>query len=350
MRDEQALLTAARGGDSRAFSELTEVHRAELTAHSYQMLGSFHDAEDAVQDALLRAWRALANFEGRSSVRSWLHAIVTNTALDIARRRARRELSAGHGPASRTGETPGIPLDEATWLEPFPDPGQVVSSPEARYELRESLELAFVVALQHLPPLQRAVLILREVAGFSAQEVANQLSTSVPAVNSALQRARAAVQDRLPSRSQQAALRSLGDERVRALAQRYADAIEHGDIDMLLGMLTADATWSMPPFPTWYLGHDSITRFLRDDVFRVKWRHLATRANGQLAVGCYIFDQDAGAYLASVLDVLTLSGDQIADVTGFHIDGQMKRMGYEPKLASFDYFSRFGLPAEIAGP
>jgi len=346
--DEQALIEAARRGDERAFSDLTEVHRTELTAYCYQMLGSFHDAEDAVQDALLRAWRRLGTFEGRSSMRSWLYAIVTNTALDIARRRARRELSADYGPAAGPGVGPEAPVDEPIWLEPFPDPGQTTVSPEARYELRESLELAFVVALQHLPPLQRAVLILREVAGFSAQEAAEQLGTSVPAINSALQRARAAAQDRLPAQSQQVTLRSLGDTRVKTLAERYADAIERGDTDTLISMLTIDATWSMPPAPTWYLGHAAIAEFMRDYVFHVDWRHQATEANGQLAVGCYIFDPERGTYVASVLDVLTLRGDKIAGVDGFHLAAFMRRSGYDLKLAGFDYFARFGLPDEIA--
>jgi len=346
MTDEQALIEAARRGDERAFSDLTEVHRTELTAYCYQMLGSFHDAEDAVQDALLRAWRGLGTFQGRSSIRSWLFAIVTNAALDIARRRARRELSADHGPAAGPGVGPAAPLDEPTWLEPFPDPGQQAHSPEARYELRESLELAFVVALQHLPPLQRAVLILRDVAGFSAQEAADQ----VPAVNSALQRARAAAQDRLPAQSQRVTLRSLGDARVKTLAERYADAIERGDTATLVSMLTSDATWSMPPMPTWYLGHAAIAEFLRDYVFPQDWRHLTTSANGQLAVGCYIFDPARGSYLAWVLDVLTLRGHKIAAVDGFQVAGPLKRAGYGLKFASFDYFARFGLPEELPGP
>lgn len=344
---DRDLLEAARGGDEQAFGDLVAAHRAELIAHCYRMLGSYHDAEDAVQDALLRAWRALPAFEGRSSVRSWLHAIVTNTAIDIARRRARRELV--HSPAVAPGAGPGALIDEPTWLEPFPDQmlGEIGQSPEARYEIRESLELAFVVALQHLPPMQRAVLILREVAGFSAQELADQLGTSVPAVNSALQRARAAVQGRLPARSQQATLRSLGDQRVRALAERYADAIENGDTDGLMSMLTGDATWSMPPDSTWYAGRPAIAGFMRNYVFPEDWRHLATRANGQLAVGCYIFDPERGSYAASVLDVLTLDGDKISAVVGFLTADILRRSGHEVRFGSSDFFARFGLPEEL---
>ena len=344
---EAERLDAARGGDQQAFGALVEAHRAELIAHCYRMLGSYHDAEDAVQDALLRAWRALPGFEGRSSVRSWLYAIVTNTAIDIARQRARRDLV--HTQAVKPGGPPGALLDDPIWLEPFP--GQTLDgvepTPEARYEQRESVELAFVVALQHLPPMQRAVLILREVAGFSASELADQLSTSVPAVNSALQRARAAVQDRLPARSQQATLRSLGDQRVKLLAERYADAIENGDTAGLVSMLTNDATWSMPPDSTWYAGLPAVADFLRNSVFPEDWRHLTTRANGQLAVGCYIFDQERGSYAASVLDVLTLDGGQISAVVGFQTADLLRRSGHDVKFGSSDFFARFGLPEEL---
>ncbi|HET7014802.1 MAG TPA: sigma-70 family RNA polymerase sigma factor [Streptosporangiaceae bacterium] len=348
--DERTLLQLARQGDESAFGDLTEVHRGALTAHCYQMLGSFADAEDAVQDALLRAWRALGNFEGRSSVRSWLYSIVTNTALDVARSRRRRELSAGHGSPARPGAGPAEAVNEPIWLEPFPDrtlTSEVEQSPEARYELRESLELAFVVALQQLPPLQRAVLILREVVGFSAAETASQLATSVPAVNSALQRARATISGLLPAQSQQTCLRSLGDEKVKSLAQRYADAIERGDTKVLVNMLTAEATWSMPPSPTWYHGHDRITEFLTTYVFGVDWRHAATSANGQLAVGCYIYDQDQGYYLGSVVDVLTLEGDRIAAVTGFQVAELLRKSGADGAVLGTEIFPQLGLPFEL---
>jgi RNA polymerase sigma-70 factor (ECF subfamily) len=348
--NENALLELARNGDESAFGDLIEAHRAELIAHCYRMLGSFHDAEDAVQDALVRAWRALASFEGRSSVRSWLYAIVTNTALDIAGRRSRRELAVTFAPAAPPGTAPGEPVREAAWLEPFPDRAVGADpdlSPEARYEQRESLELAFVVALQHLPAMQRAALILRDVMGFSAQEVAVQLRTSVPAVTSALQRARASAESRLPARSQQVMLRSLGDVRVRALAGRYADAIERGDTDVLVSMLTEDATWAMPPIPTWYGGLAAISEFHRDYVFGEDWRHVTTSANGQLAVGCYIFDPGKGCYVAAVIDVLTLEGDRIASVDGFQTAVQLRRMGFEGNHLTPDVVARFGLPAEL---
>ena len=345
---ERALVELACKGDESAFADLVEVHRSELTAHSYRMLGSFQDAEDAVQDAYLRAWRAMQGFAGRSSVRSWLYAIVTNTALDIAKRRDRRELSAAHAPASVRGTVPGDMLSGPVWIEPFPDQAltDIEPSPEARYEQRESLELAFVVALQHLPPLQRAALILREVAGFSAKEIAGLLSTSEPAVNSALQRARAA-QSRLPARSQQMTLRSLGDDRVRALAGSYADAIEAGRTDVLVKMLTADAVWAMPPLRTWYHRGAAVTAFLQDYVFPERWRHVTTGANGQIAVGCYTFDPELGRFVPSVIDVLTLDGDRIARVDGFLTTEMLRRLGYEGRVIGTDQFPRFGMPADV---
>src|SRR6516162_8634680 len=307
--DEAALLKLAAGGDERAFSELVEAHRAELRAHCYRMLGSVHDAEDALQDALLRAWRGLSGFEGRSSVRSWLYSIATNAALDITRHRSRRELPVDFGPAAARGAELDAPVMDPVWLEPYPDrwlTADADPSPEARYERRESVELAFMTVLQQLPPLQRAVLILREVVGFSAAETSSQLGTSVPSVNSALQRARAAAAGGLPARSQQATLRALGDERTREIVQRYADAIERGDADTLVSMLTQDATWSMPPVPTWFSGVQSVREWLIRDPLTVRWRHRPARANGQLAVGCYIYDAGRDRYTPHVIDVLTL--------------------------------------------
>jgi RNA polymerase sigma-70 factor, ECF subfamily len=334
----------ARGGDEAAFGELVEAHRAGLHAHCYRMLGSVHDAEDALQDALLRAWKGLPGFEGRSSVRTWLYTIVTNAALDVARRRPAGEFPAGFSPAA--GPEPGEP----DWLEPYPDhafANRLMASPEARYEQRESLELAFIVALQHLPPLQRAVLILRDVVGFSARETADVLATSVPAVTSALQRARAAAESRLPARSQQAVLRSLGDERVRALAGRYADAMQRGDADLLVSMLAADVAYSMPP-ATCLRSHEVIREFVREDVAALTWQHRVTRASGQLAIGCYILDRDLGTYVASVIDVLTLDGEQITAIHAFLTPERLRRDGCDGYPSNVE-FARFALPAELPG-
>jgi RNA polymerase sigma-70 factor, ECF subfamily len=347
--DEQTLLGLARGGDESAFGDLVEAYRPELHVHCYRMLGSVHDAEDALQEALLRAWKGLPGFEGRGSVRSWMYTIATNAALDVARRRSRGEFPAGFSPGETAGEaaTP----DGSDWLEPYPDHAlgdQLVTSPAARYEQRESLELAFVVALQHLPPLQRVVLILRDVVGLSARESADALATSVPAVTSALQRARAAAESRLPARSQQVALRSLGDERVRILAGRYADAMQRGDADLLVSMLASDVTYSMPPPPTCLHGHAAVREFIREDVAPQSWQHRATRANGQLAIGCYILDPGCGRYLATAIDVLTLDGDRITAIDAFLTVEQLRQYGYDGRFTTAD-FTRFGLPAELPG-
>jgi RNA polymerase sigma-70 factor (ECF subfamily) len=317
-----------------AYEELVEPHRAELHAHCYRMLGSVHDAEDALQDALMRAWRALPRFEGRSSPRTWLYRIATNSSLRLIERRPKRVLPIDYGPASAGDEHWGEPLVESVWIEPYPDEqlADGHAAPDARYEQRESVELAFVAALQHLPARQRAALILREVLGFSAQEVAEALDTTVQSVNSALQRARKTVDDRLPKRSQQVTLRALGDERVRELVETYADALERGDLDAVLALLTEDAAWSMPPMPHWYRGHAAIAGFMRQGPITVDWRHLPTRANGQVAVGCYAWKDETRTYRAEVLDVLTLRDGAIAEVTAF---------------IGEDVVPRFGLPVEL---
>jgi RNA polymerase sigma-70 factor (ECF subfamily) len=334
---DRDLLEAARAGDEGAYRHLVERHRKDLHAHCYRMLGSLHDAEDALQDALLRAWQGLARFEGRSSLRTWLYTIATNTCLNAIARRPARALPIDYGPAADPHDPAADALGEATWIEPYPDGqlglGSGLSAPEARYERRESVELAFVAALQHLAPRPRAVLILREVLGLSAREVAEALDTTVASVNSALQRARKTVEERMPPLSQQATLSALGDERMRAVVQDYTDALERGDIDAVIAMLTEDATWSMPPAPQWYQGLDAITGFLERGPMRLQWRHRATRANGQLAVGCYLWDEERGSYVAHVIDVLTLRGDRIAAVTAF----------LDPSI-----FAGFGLPDAVA--
>jgi RNA polymerase sigma-70 factor, ECF subfamily len=316
-------LTAERVSGANPPADLTaslEAFRTELTGYCYRMLGSAFEAEDAVQESFVRAWRAFDSFEGRSSLRSWLYRIATNVCLSMlgaSQRRARpMDLT-----EAQTADTPlPTPLPEATWIEPMPD-GRVVpdGDPEDVALARESVRLAFVAALQHLPPNQRATLILREVLGFSAEEVADALETSVAAVNSALQRARKTIDERLPDRSQQATLRALGDERLRAIVDGYMAAMERGDVDAVVAMLAADATWSMPPQPEWYRGHAAIVDFLRRAPLSGahRWRHVPARANGQAAVGCYVWDADRRLYAPWVLDVLTLDGDRIAAVTAF---------------------------------
>src|ERR671922_1537629 len=311
---------AAQRADEDAYARLLAPYRSELHAHCYRMLGSVHDAEDALQDASLRAWRGLARFEGRSSLRSWLYTIATNTCLNLIARRPKRVLPIDYGPATDPHDGPGDPVVESVWVEPYADEQLGLedgyAAPEARYEQRESVELAFVAALQHLAPNQRAALILREVLGFSAQEVADTLGTTVASVNSALQRARATIDEKLPDRSQQATLRALGDEQVSALVERYMDALERGDVDAVVALLAEDATWSMPPCPAWYRG-EALRAFLTEYPGRERWRHVPTRANGQVAVGCYMWDEARDGFYIAVLDVLTLRGDKVAAVTAF---------------------------------
>jgi RNA polymerase sigma-70 factor (ECF subfamily) len=326
---------AARSGDKVAFADLVEPHRVGLHAHCYRMLASLEDAEDALQEALLRAWLGLAQFEGRGSIRSWLYTIASRTALDLASRRPKRVLPLDSLPTAGV-ERRGVPSAETTWVGPYPADqlglGDGMASPEARYELRESVELAFIAATQHLAPRQRAVLLIRDVLGFSAQEAAEALGMTVAAANSALERGRAAVALRCPEPSQQSTLRSVGDARVRELVTRYSDALERADMEGMLALLVEDASWAMPPEPQWYRGRQAIAGFLADGPFRVQWRHLETRANGQIAVGCYLWNASREVYSAAVIDVLTLRGAQIAAITAF-LDGTI--------------FPRFGLPVEV---
>jgi RNA polymerase sigma-70 factor (ECF subfamily) len=347
---ERELLEAARRGNDDAFRRLVEPHRKELHAHCYRMLGSVHDADDALQDALLRAWRGLAKFEGRSSIRSWLYTITTNSCLDLISRRPKRVLPIDHGPAADPGDDLGEPLIESVWVEPYPadmlgvEEEEGPYSPEARYELRESVELAFIVALQHLPGTQRAVLILRDVLGFSAREAAETLETTVASVNGALRRARKAAAERLPGQSQQVALRALGDDGLRRLVERYIDAWEQGDVDAILAMLAEEATFTMPPLPTWYRGHDAIALFLTRFALRDQWRLVPARANGQLAFGCYAWDAEAGSHTALSLDVLTLEGTRASEVTSFVTP---YTRGPARERFAAQVFERFGLPDRL---
>jgi RNA polymerase sigma-70 factor (ECF subfamily) len=320
---EPAMLAAARAGDETGFARLVAPYRGELQAHCYRMSGSLYDAEDALQETLLRAWRAIGRFEGRSSLRSWLYTIATNACLSQIARRPKRVLPIDYRAATDPHVPPGEPLVESVWLEPYPDDQLGLedgyASPEARYEQREGVELAFIAALQHLGANQRAVLILREVLGFSAKETAGMLEITVASVNSALQRARAAVDERVPEQSQQATQRSLGDDTVRELVDRYVDAWERCDIDAFAAMLTEDATFTMPPLATWYQGREGIKTWasLLPMSGDWRWRTVFSRANGQPALAFYSWDQDQEAYLPFALNVLTFRGSQISSVTAF---------------------------------
>ena len=326
---DEATLVRARAGDADAFRELTEPHRRELQLHCYRILGSMQDAEDLVQETLLAAWRGLEAFEGRASVRAWLYRIATNRSLDALRARARRpqEVPAMGEPPEPTRRSQPI------WLEPYPDvllddipdgsPG-----PEARYEARESTELAFIAALQGLPPRQRAALVLRDVLGFRTAEVAEMLDTGEASVKGALQRARATLQARLPVADRDRAPRPNSAEE-RRLVGRFADAVQSGEVDEIVALLTDHALLTMPPQPLEYQGHEAIAAFLR---YRAELRGAAlrlvpTRANTQPAFGCYLRDPHAAVARPYGMLALTLQGDAIAAITWFADTGVFRHFG-----------------------
>ena len=335
------LLDAARGGDADAFGQLVKPHRRELHVHCYRMLGSLHEADDALQEVLLRAWRALPRFEGAHWLRAWLYKIATNVCLNAAGARARRALPFDHGPPVAPGGDHGEPLAEAAWIEPYPDellgPGTGTTAPDARYEQREAVELAFVAALQHLPARQRAVLILRDVLGFSAREVAQLLDATVASVNSAMQRARRTLDERVPDESQQRVLHRLGEDRVRDLVSGFADALERGDVDRIVDMLVEDATFAMPPYAEWYRGRGDVARsWLMPGGPPPRLRAVPTRACGQLALGVYRLDPETASYVPIALDVFTVRGGHIAGVTAFRMPGLFRPFGLPDRLPASD--------------
>ena len=314
------LISRARAGDGEAFRELTEPHRRELQVHCYRMLGSFYDAEDALQDTLLDAWQGLAGFEGRASIRTWLYRIATNRCLKALRSARRRPAKEWDVPGVQPPEP--TRLGEIVWLEPFPDAfleggTGVPPGPEARYEQTESISLAFVTALQLLPPRQLAVLVLRDVLGFHANEVAEMLDSTTESVNSALKRARASLQRRQPASADCEPPPIAGSPAEEALAAKFARAYESADLDALVALLTDDVFMSMPPMPLDYEGRNVVARFcaLLFGAGR-KYDLVPTRANGQPAFGLYIH-APGGIRHATGLIVLTLAGNRICAMTRF---------------------------------
>jgi RNA polymerase sigma-70 factor (TIGR02960 family) len=306
-------------GSSDEFRELTEPHRRELQLHCYRMLGSMQDAEVLVQETLLAAWRGLDAFEGRASVRSWLYQIATNRCLNALRARSRRPKEV---PTMSDALEP-TRLIEPIWIEPYPDTlleglADAAPGPGARYETKESVELAFIVALQALPARQRAVLVLRDVLGFRTAEAAEMLDTGELSVKGALQRARAALRARLPDREHERAPR-LDSVRERQLVGRFADAVENGNVDELVALLTDDARLTMPPLPLEYQGRHPIGAFLRhrEEVRARPLRVVPTRANTQPAFGCYLPDTQTGIAHAHAIFVLTVEGDRVSAITWF---------------------------------
>ncbi len=343
---ESARLVAARRGDQEEFSGLIEPYRRELQVHCYRILGSLHEAEDLVQETLLRAWRRLDTYQGRASFRAWLYRIATNACLDaLDRRQARRALPDSGLPASDPHRPIAPPNAEPLWLEPLPDEWLAASSanPEARYTRTESVSLAFMAALQALPPRQRAILILRDVLDWPAREVADLLGLTLSAVNSALHRARVTLAGHYRGRPPDDLAPSTADERTRALLDRYVKAWETADVAGLVALLKEDAAFSMPPSPSWYRGRESIGIFAAQTVFANqgmfpgaaagRWRLVPTQANGQPAFAIYQ-RTDEGSYQAFGVHVLALAGIQIAAITSF-IDPSLPALfGLPPALTS----------------
>ena len=334
---EQALLQRARTGDEQAFRVLTDPHRRELQVHCYRMLGSLTDAEDMLQETLLAAWRGLPGYEQRASLRSWLYRIATNQCLN-ALRKAGRRMPAEPAPPFRPPDP--TRRDAVTWLQPYPDSllegvPDTAPGPEARYQATEAVELAFVAGLQRMPPRQAAILVLRDVLGFAAEEVATMLDTSPTAVKGVLQRARAALEtDR--AYADRAPRPTAAEE--RDVARRFAEALVAADVDGVIALLTDDAWLSMPPAPHEYHGADAIRSFLRAsfDYRGTRRLHLVpARANTQPAFGSYVTDPGRGVATPAGLYVLTVAGRQICAATRFHLD---------------EIYPRFGLPETLSEP
>jgi RNA polymerase sigma-70 factor (TIGR02960 family) len=326
-------LARARAGDEDAFRWLTDPYRRELQLHIYRIVGSAQDAEDILQETLLAAWRGLDQFEARASVRAWLYQIATNRSLDALRARGRRPED--HAMTQMPEPTS---WSEPLWLQPYPDTlleeiADEAPGPDARFETKEAVTLAFLVGLQHLPPQQRAVLLLRDVLGYRAAEVAGMLSTSESSVNSLLRRARAAFESRLPAATRERAPLP-NSKREREIVGRFAETVENGDIDAMVELLTDDAWLTMPPLPHAYQGPDTIGSFLRGAEQRraAPLRLVPTRANTQPAFGCYLPLPDTDVARAYALLVLTLEDEKISAITWF---------------ADSSVFAHFGLPRTL---
>ena len=345
---DHAAVAVARSDDQAAFAALTEQHRRELQVHCYRMLGSFEESEDLVQETFLRAWRGRDSFQGRSTLRAWLYRIATNACLDHLRQRQRRPVP--RDPAAALARSVAtMPRAEIPWLQPFPDAllepaAPRDDEPDAAVVAKETIELAFLVAIQHLPPRQRAVLILRDVLGWSANETAALLDTTVAAVKSALQRARPALREHLPERRSEWAASADPTEEERALLHRYMDAHERSDLDAVAALLAEDVLLTMPPHPYWLAGRIAMSEFTAkvfdpsSSWYLGRWHSVVTRANRQPAIAHYVERPDyeltrdlPGDYRAQVLDVLRIEGGKVVEITAF-----------EPRM-----FPAFGLPLAL---
>jgi RNA polymerase sigma-70 factor, ECF subfamily len=318
------LVTAASAGDEEAFRRLFDTHRRAIHVHCYRLLGSLHDAEDATQETFLRAWRSLDSFAGRSSFSTWLHRIATNTCLDTLARQSNRVLPRDVAVADDPRNAPRPAAPELPWLEPYPDAFLDEVDPAAAVFARETMELAFLAAIQHLAPRQRAVLILREVLHWSAAEVADLLGTSVPAVNSALQRGRAALAERLPPGHRDATASHAADDEERRLVERYVRAWQDADVDALVALLKEDASMTMPPSPSWYSGREAIRTFFETSVFGSgprpligETRILMTRANRSHALALYFWAEEHERFLPLALKTFAIADGTIREIVGF---------------------------------
>jgi RNA polymerase sigma-70 factor (ECF subfamily) len=320
------LMSRARAGDDEAFRELTEPYRRELQVHCYRMLASYQDAEDALQETLLAAWQGFGGFEGRASLRTWLYRIATNRCLNARRSASRRPAKEWDVPNVEPPEP--TRLGEVVWLEPFPD---TLLGPEAQYERTEAISLAFVTALQLLPPRQVAVLVLRDVLGFDTDEVAGMLDATADSVKSALKRARASLKTRLSAADDHAPMPASPAE--DAVVAKFVSAWESADLDALVALLTDDVFMSMPPMPFEYQGRDVVARFCAS-IFRAGRRFdlVPTRANGQPAFGAYLRGA-TGVRHGTGLYVLTLDGDRISAMTRFD-NGVLSTFGLPRSLPS----------------
>jgi RNA polymerase sigma-70 factor (ECF subfamily) len=335
----KALIEAATAGDESAFATLAERHRRELQVHCYRMLGSLEDSEDVVQETFLRAWRSRAGFgtDGRWSFRAWLYRIATNACLDALDKTPRRLLASQLGPPAEVGDAP-LPPQDLPWLEPYPDHllAPTEEQPDQVIATRETIEIAFLAAIQLLAPRERAALVLRDVLGWSAKDTAAILETSVAAVNSALQRGRATLREQLPRRRDDWAA-SDPTEQERVVLERFMDAFERADTAAVADLLREDARGNMPPYPMWHDGRATIMAALAiafdpaSEVYLGDWRAVPTGANMQPAAGFYVRRPGDTAYRALALDVLTIEDGEITALTAF-----------APEL-----FPAFGLPATL---
>jgi RNA polymerase sigma-70 factor (TIGR02960 family) len=325
---EAAWLARARAGDAAAFDRLVEPRRRALHTHCYRMLGSPGDADDALQETLLAAWRGLAGFESRSALGTWLYRIATNVCLRLMTQRPRRITSPDHGPAWQATAELGEPVTGPVWLEPWPDEASH-EDPANTLQRREHVALAFVAALQHLPGTQRAVLLLREVLEYSAAETAGLLDTSVASVNSALQRAQKTLRVRVPA----AAPPRPGEPALDALLQRFVSAWERRDIDAMVELLAEDARFTMPPLPAWFAGRRGVAMFFAERVFQTPWRLQPVRGNGQPGCACYLQQAGDDRFRPGGVVLLRLRGGSIASIDSFIDPAVCRRFGMADELS-----------------